>query len=167
MNNNSEHSSLWCLPCLFQFAAPHSPTPHAKPLKTWQAGFQQPCSLNKFVLLQQSRSTEAKTPNKPVHMGGCQNYGPFLGTLNIRCRSIIGIPKGTIILTTTHIRLGKACERPFTKLSVLGVVQPKLFARNQRFKHSKRTRPASMLRFPCFSNARSSCLPPLLAGMCS
>ena len=27
---------------------------------------------------------------------------PFLGTLNIRCRIIIGIQKGTIILTTTH-----------------------------------------------------------------
>ena len=26
-----------------------------------------------------------------------------LGTLNIRCRIIIGIQKGTIILTTTHI----------------------------------------------------------------
>ena len=26
-------------------------------------------------------------------MGGCQTYGPFLGTLNIRCRIIIGIPK--------------------------------------------------------------------------
>ena len=24
-------------------------------------------------------------------MGGCQKYGPFLGTLNIRGRSIIGI----------------------------------------------------------------------------
>ena len=36
-------------------------------------------------------------------MGGCQNYGPFLGTLNIRCRIIIGIQKGTIILTTTHM----------------------------------------------------------------
>ena len=29
--------------------------------------------------------------------------GPFLGTLNIRCRSIIGIQKGAVILTTTHI----------------------------------------------------------------
>ena len=36
-------------------------------------------------------------------MGGCQNYGPFLGTPNIRCRIIMGIQKGTIILTTTHI----------------------------------------------------------------
>ena len=36
-------------------------------------------------------------------MGGCQNYGPFLGTLNIRCRIIIGIEKRTIILTATHI----------------------------------------------------------------
>ena len=36
-------------------------------------------------------------------MGCCQNYGPFLGTLNIRCRIIIGIQTGTIILTTTHM----------------------------------------------------------------
>ena len=36
------------------------------------------------------------------YMGGCQNHGPFLGTLNIRCRIIIGIQKGTIILTTTN-----------------------------------------------------------------
>ena len=40
---------------------------------------------------------------KMAYMGGCQNYGPFLGTLNIRCRIIIGIQKGTIILTTTHM----------------------------------------------------------------
>ena len=37
------------------------------------------------------------------HMGGCQNYGPFLGTLNIWCGIIIGIQKGTIILTTTRM----------------------------------------------------------------
>ena len=33
------------------------------------------------------------------YMGGCQNYGPFWGTLNIRCRLIIRIQKGTIILS--------------------------------------------------------------------
>ena len=38
-------------------------------------------------------------------MGGCQNYGPFLGTLNIRCRTIIGTQKGTIILITTHMKV--------------------------------------------------------------
>ena len=37
------------------------------------------------------------------HMRGCQNYGPFLGTLNIRCRIIIRNPEGTLILITTHI----------------------------------------------------------------
>ena len=37
-------------------------------------------------------------------MGGCQNYGPFWGILNIRCRIITGTQKGTIILTTTHVR---------------------------------------------------------------
>ena len=36
------------------------------------------------------------------HMGSCQNRGPLLGTLNNRCRSILGTQKGTIILTTTH-----------------------------------------------------------------
>ena len=36
-------------------------------------------------------------------MGGCQNYGPFLGTLNIRCHIIIGAQEGTIILTTAHM----------------------------------------------------------------
>ena len=36
-------------------------------------------------------------------VGGCQNYGPFLGALNTRCRIIIEAPKGTIILTTTRM----------------------------------------------------------------
>ena len=36
-------------------------------------------------------------------MGSCQNDAPFLGPLNNRCRIIIGTPKGTMILTTTHI----------------------------------------------------------------
>ena len=46
-------------------------------------------------------------------MGGCQNYGPSLGTLNIRCRIIIGTQKGTImILTSTHIEAGTVgCAR--------------------------------------------------------
>ena len=39
-------------------------------------------------------------------MGGCQNYGPFLGTLNMRGRTIMGTQKGTIILTTTHMSSG-------------------------------------------------------------
>ena len=38
------------------------------------------------------------------YMGGCQNHGPFSGTLNTRCRIIKGIQKGTIILTTTPMR---------------------------------------------------------------
>ena len=36
-------------------------------------------------------------------MGGCQNYGPFLCSLNTRCRTAIRTHKGTIILTTTHV----------------------------------------------------------------
>ena len=38
-------------------------------------------------------------------LGGCQNYGPFLGTLDIRGRIIIGTQKGTTVLTTTHLGL--------------------------------------------------------------
>ena len=37
------------------------------------------------------------------HMGGCQNYGPFWGPLNNRCRIILRTQQGTLILTTTHI----------------------------------------------------------------
>ena len=37
------------------------------------------------------------------HLGGCQNWGPLLGTLNNRCRIIVGTQKGAIILTTTHL----------------------------------------------------------------
>ena len=46
-----------------------------------------------------------RTPHLPhySYMGGCQNYDPSLGTLNIKCRIIIGTQKGTIILTTTHM----------------------------------------------------------------
>ena len=38
-----------------------------------------------------------------TNMGGCQKYGPFLGTLSSRCRIILGTQKLVIILTTTHI----------------------------------------------------------------
>ncbi|CAE7264990.1 tetA [Symbiodinium pilosum] len=31
------------------------------------------------------------------HIGGCQNYGRFLGTLHIRSRIIVGIQQGTMI----------------------------------------------------------------------
>ena len=36
-------------------------------------------------------------------MSGCQNCGPFLGTLHIRCRIRIRVQKGTITLTTTQM----------------------------------------------------------------
>ena len=37
------------------------------------------------------------------YMGGCQHYGPFLGTLKSRCRIIIGTQKRTIILRAAHV----------------------------------------------------------------
>ena len=44
-------------------------------------------------------------------LGGCQNYGPFLGTLNIRDRIITGIQKETTILTTTQLDCHAAMEQ--------------------------------------------------------
>ena len=48
-----------------------------------------------------TRTAQVRTRQYPLvfhllvymYMGGCQNYGPFLGTLNIGCRIKIGIPK--------------------------------------------------------------------------
>ena len=40
-------------------------------------------------------------------MGSCQNYGPFLGTLNKWCRNI----RGTLVLTTTHIKVADIRNR--------------------------------------------------------
>ena len=54
-------------------------------------------------------------------MGSCQNYGPLLGTLNIRGRIITGIQKGTIILTTYHMI---ASTLPITSPHQLHTVLP-------------------------------------------
>ena len=48
---------------------------------------------------------DAPRLHSAFNMGGCQNYDPFLGSLHIRCRIIFRIQKGTIILTTTHMRV--------------------------------------------------------------
>ena len=53
-------------------------------------------------------------------MGGCQNYGPFLGTLNIRGRIIIGTQKGTIILTTLHMCSYVCVPRQLSNLDAYG-----------------------------------------------
>ena len=40
------------------------------------------------------------------HVGGCPNYGPFLGLWCNTAPSIQGTQKGTITLTTTHVPVG-------------------------------------------------------------
>ena len=52
-----------------------------------------------------------------LYVGGGQNCGPFLGTLNIRGRIIIGIQKGTVILTTTHISTADMLAVPSSGLN--------------------------------------------------
>ena len=48
------------------------------------------------------KGSPLKASEEGSYKGSCQNYGPFLGTLNNRCRIITGTQKRTIILTTTH-----------------------------------------------------------------
>ena len=52
------------------------------------------------------------------HLGSCQNRGPFLGTLNSRCRIILGTQKGTIIVTTTHLGFGFASQPKTVRMQV-------------------------------------------------
>ena len=56
--------------------------------------------------------TNPRSSTLKHHVGGCQNYGPFLGTLNIRCRNILGTQKGTLISTTTHVPIDM-CMRAY------------------------------------------------------
>ena len=74
------------------------------------------------LLIEERAPRRTPTTSTPLHsplcqasvnyVGGCQNDGPFSGTLNIACRIIIEIQKGTIILATTHVRfrLGVSIE---------------------------------------------------------
>ena len=55
------------------------------------------------------------------YMGGCQNYGPLLGPLKTRCRIILSTQKGTILLTTTHIRNSKWGSPSISVLGPLGI----------------------------------------------
>ena len=82
---------------------------------------------------------------KGMYMGDCQNYGPFLDTLNIRCRIIIGIQKGTINLTTTHISM--LTPPPRTNLA--------MFQNSQilKFQNSKKN-PVNFLEIPKFQNSK-------------
>ena len=54
-------------------------------------------------------------------MGGCQNYGPFLDPYYNTAPNIYGTQKGTIILTTTHVR-----ATVIILLKPLQVVSPRL-----------------------------------------
>ena len=53
-------------------------------------------------------------------MGGCQNYGPFLGPYYNTAPIIEGIQKGTLILTTTHMLIPKG-----PRSQIVGFQSPK------------------------------------------
>ena len=59
-------------------------------------------SIDLNVQISMDVGTAASSQGK-LDGGSCQNYGPFLGTLNTRCRIILRTKKGTLILTTTHV----------------------------------------------------------------
>ena len=66
-------------------------------------------SIDLNVQISMDVGTAASSQGK-LDGGSCQNYGPFLGTLNTRCRIILGTQKGTLILTTTHGLAGHTRE---------------------------------------------------------
>ena len=68
----------------------------------------------KYPLAHSIQHMHVCTVHTHAHMGGCQNYDPFWGTINIRCRIIIGTQKGTIILTTTHILVTQVHVKAFS-----------------------------------------------------
>ena len=72
------------------------------------------------MVMETDGSEQIPVPFPGLHMGGCQNCGPFLGTLNNRCRIIIGTQKGTIILTTTHMMIADNMPRNPSKATILG-----------------------------------------------
>ena len=57
-------------------------------------------------------------------------YGPFLRTLNISCRIVMWIQKGTIILTTIHIELPSVacmvCPTPGLSSKTFAVLVPRV-----------------------------------------
>ena len=71
----------------------------------------------------------------------------FFGTLNIRCRIILGIQKGTIILKTTHVGLALAARlklaRPLRGLFAMQVPLSLFVTENS---HAGDRRPASPAR---------------------
>ena len=57
-------------------------------------------------------------------MGVSENEGYLtLGTLNSRCRIIIGTQKGTLILTTTHMRAHPGLEPKRVPSAVARILQ--------------------------------------------
>ena len=67
------------------------------------------------------------TEDEDKHVDGCQNYGPFLGPLNTRCRIILRTHTGTIILPTTRV----GSENP-PKLETVQMSETALLGLTQR-----------------------------------
>ena len=77
---------------------------NAEDYSIWGSMSRSPCLSKTHEITIQSPCNSLWRPvkypyvNLCFNMSGCQNYGPSLGTLNVRCRITIGIQKGTIIL---------------------------------------------------------------------
>ena len=98
------------------------------------------------------RNPKRQTPN--LYMGTCQNYGPFLGTINIRCRIIISTQKGTLILTTTHKNHRKLLNlrpRRFqAKASIIQAYLLNLYTTPPKNSHTRCKTPVEMIEASTF-----------------
>ena len=88
-----------------------------------------------------------------MDMGGCQNYGPFLGTLNTRCRSIIRTPK----------RHRNFDNHPYIRITaaICVIILPKLHNGDTQdpFNRQESLQGRVMLAWMREGNQKQSCLP--------
>ena len=77
---------------------------------------------------------------KDSHVGGCQNYGPFLDPYYNTAPDIQGTLQVTIILTTTHVLF-------FDPLPVYASSIPTYLARGPKGRGSSENRAASLSMF--------------------
>ena len=83
-------------------------------------GYGFPCPWSRLLqdcVHQARQSSSISYSSFGPHVGGCENYDPLLGTLNMKCRIIIRIQKGTTILTTTDIWSCPCCPPPHSPWS--------------------------------------------------
>ena len=107
-------------------------------------------ALSRTLQLRQLRfEVSNKGQGRQGYMGGCPNYGPFSDPYHSTAPNIEGTQKGTIILTTTHIRAAMATTNVVLRIQKFSTRA----ARALRFKVCLNPKPVKYVTFPEISTA--------------